>query len=53
MRARDTIRAAKVVVACGLGIPFLALMVGLHAPVHPVRGQMIESVTVQTAAQGC
>ncbi len=38
---RDTIRAAKVVVACGLGIPFLAPMVGLHAPVHPVRGQMI------------
>ncbi len=38
---RDTVRAQKVVVACGLGIPRLAPMVGLHAPVHPVRGQMI------------
>ncbi|MSP01580.1 MAG: FAD-binding oxidoreductase [Acetobacteraceae bacterium] len=38
---RDTVHADKVVVACGLGIPTLAPMVGLHAPVHPVRGQMI------------
>jgi glycine/D-amino acid oxidase-like deaminating enzyme len=38
---RDTVRAGKVVVACGLGIPHLAPMVGLHAPVRPVRGQMI------------
>ncbi len=38
---RDTVHAAKVVVACGLGIPALAPMVGLHAPVRPVRGQMI------------
>ena len=38
---RGTLRAHKVVVACGLGIPVLAPMVGLHAPVHPVRGQMI------------
>ncbi len=38
---RDTVRAKKVVVACGLGIPHLAPMVGLHAPVRPVRGQMI------------
>jgi glycine/D-amino acid oxidase-like deaminating enzyme len=38
---RDTVRAQKVVVACGLGIPTLAPMVGLHAPVRPVRGQMI------------
>lgn len=39
--ARDTVRAEKVVVACGLGIPSLAPMVGLDAPVRPVRGQMI------------
>lgn len=38
---RDTVRAGKVVVACGLGIPKLAPMVGLRAPVRPVRGQMI------------
>jgi len=38
---RDTVCANKVVVACGLGIPRLAPMVGLHAPVRPVRGQMI------------
>jgi glycine/D-amino acid oxidase-like deaminating enzyme len=38
---RDTVHADKVVVACGLGIPLLAPMVGLHAPVRPVRGQMI------------
>ncbi len=38
---RGTVRARKVVVACGLGIPRLAPMVGLHAPVRPVRGQMI------------
>jgi glycine/D-amino acid oxidase-like deaminating enzyme len=38
---RDTVHADKVVVACGLGIPRLAPMVGLRAPVRPVRGQMI------------
>jgi glycine/D-amino acid oxidase-like deaminating enzyme len=38
---RDTVHAGKLVVACGLGIPLLAPMVGLHAPVRPVRGQMI------------
>ncbi len=38
---RDTLRAQKLVVACGLGIPKLAPMVGLDAPVRPVRGQMI------------
>jgi glycine/D-amino acid oxidase-like deaminating enzyme len=38
---RDTVCARKVVVACGLGIPGLAPMVGLNAPVRPVRGQMI------------
>lgn len=38
---RDTTHADKVVVACGLGIPTLAPMVGLHAPVRPVRGQMV------------
>jgi len=38
---RDTVQARKIVVACGLGIPHLAPMVGLHAPVRPVRGQMI------------
>jgi len=38
---RDTVHADKVVVACGLGIPHLAPMLGLHAPVRPVRGQMI------------
>ena len=38
---RDTVHADKVVVACGLGIPHLAPMVGLRAPVRPVRGQMI------------
>ena len=37
----DSISARKVVIACGLGIPALAAMVGLRAPVHPVRGQMI------------
>jgi glycine/D-amino acid oxidase-like deaminating enzyme len=45
---RDTVRAGKVVVACGLGIPVLAPMVGLHAPVRPVRGQMM--VTERLAA---
>ena len=38
---RDLVHAGKVVVACGLGIPHLAPMVGLRAPVRPVRGQMI------------
>ena len=38
---KDVLQAGKVVIACGLGIPVLAPMVGLHAPVRPVRGQMI------------
>ncbi len=38
---RGDILAGKVVVACGLGIPALASQVGLRAPVHPVRGQMM------------
>ncbi len=37
----DTLRARKVVVACGLGIPRLAAMLGMAVSVHPVRGQMI------------
>jgi glycine/D-amino acid oxidase-like deaminating enzyme len=38
---RDTVRAGKVVLACGLGIPRLAPMLGLRAEVRPVRGQML------------
>jgi glycine/D-amino acid oxidase-like deaminating enzyme len=37
----DRIVADKVVIACGLGIPALAAQLGLHAPVRPVRGQML------------
>ncbi|MGA9864978.1 MAG: FAD-dependent oxidoreductase [Acetobacteraceae bacterium] len=37
----ETLRAAKVVVACGLGIPRLAAMLEMAVAVHPVRGQMI------------
>lgn len=37
----ETIRAARVVVAAGLGTMRLAAMLGMEVPVHPVRGQNI------------
>lgn len=39
--ARGTVEAGKVVLAAGLGNARLAPMVGLAAPVRPVRGQII------------
>lgn len=33
--------AAKVVIACGHGIPTLAAQVGLHCPTRPQRGQIL------------
>lgn len=40
-RDRRAWRAARVVVAAGLGTSELAAQVGLHAPVQPNRGQML------------
>lgn len=46
--ASETVHIApKVVLAAGLGNRFLAPMVGLHAPVKPVRGQVIISERVK------
>ena len=47
MAGRDEHVAARVVLAAGLGNRKLAPMVGLHAPVRPVRGQILVSERVQ------
>ena len=43
---RDTYRAARIVLAAGLGNRVLAPLVGLHAPVEPNRGQILVSERV-------
>lgn len=43
----ETIRAAKVVIAAGLGSRKLAPMVGLDMPVSPLRGQIIVTERVR------
>ena len=49
--AANRFTAPKIVIACGHGIPKLAAMVGLDAPIRPQRGQVLVTERIETTVE--